>query len=79
MMSEVIMSQFMISKPRQFFPNEEKSARFRASLSFPFGQGTMAAQPSNGFLHHTTGTTKSVLGIPLVTDLEMRTGNDLQV
>jgi hypothetical protein len=75
--SEAMMSQLMISKTRPFFPTEEKSARFRASLSFPFGQGTMAAQPSNGFLHHTTGTFNGIISIPLVTDLEMGIGKDV--
>jgi len=27
-----------------------KAARFQASLSSPYGRGTMPAQPSNGFL-----------------------------
>ncbi len=71
MISEVMKPQLMIPKTRRFFPTEEKSARFRASLSFPCGQGTMAAQPSNGFLHHTIGTFNSTLGIPLFMDLEM--------
>ncbi len=50
-----MLPQLVISKTGQFFPTEEKQARFQASLFFPFGQETMAAQPSNGFLHHTIG------------------------
>jgi len=38
------------SKTRRFCPSEAKAARFQASLSSPFGRGTMPAQPSNGFL-----------------------------
>jgi hypothetical protein len=38
------------SKARRFCPSEAKAARFQASLSSPFGRGTMPAQPSNGFL-----------------------------
>jgi hypothetical protein len=37
------------SKTRNFCPSEAKVARFQASLSSPFGRGTMPAQPSNGF------------------------------
>jgi hypothetical protein len=38
------------SKTRRLCPSEAKPARFQASLSSPFGRGTMPAQPSNGFL-----------------------------
>jgi hypothetical protein len=37
------------SKTRRLCPSEAKPARFLASLSSPFGRGTMPAQPSNGF------------------------------
>jgi hypothetical protein len=37
------------SKTRNFCPSEAKVARFQASLSSPFGRGTVPAQPSNGF------------------------------
>jgi hypothetical protein len=40
-----------VSKTRRFCPSEAKAARFQASLSSPFGRGTMPAQPSNGFLN----------------------------
>jgi len=36
-------------KTHSFFPSEEKTARFQASLSSPPRRGTMPAQPSNGF------------------------------
>jgi hypothetical protein len=39
------------SKTRRLCPSEAKPARFQASLSSPFGRGTMPAQPSNGFLN----------------------------
>jgi hypothetical protein len=38
------------SKTRKLCPSEAKLARFQASLSSPFGRGTMPAQPSNGLL-----------------------------
>jgi hypothetical protein len=40
-----------VSKTRRLCPSEAKPARFQASLSSPFGRGTMPAQPSNGFLN----------------------------
>jgi len=36
-------------KTRRFCSGETKAARFQASLSSPFGRGTLHAQPSNGF------------------------------
>jgi len=38
-----------IAKTRRFCPSEPKTARFQASLSSPFGRGTMPAQPSIRF------------------------------
>jgi hypothetical protein len=41
--------KLVISKTRQFFPSDEKSTRFPASLSFPSGQGTMPASAFKRF------------------------------
>ncbi len=39
-------------KARRFCPGEAKAARFKASLSSPFGRGTMPAQPFTRLSHH---------------------------
>jgi hypothetical protein len=46
------MLRLLDSKTRIFCPSEAKNARFQASLSSPFGRGTVPAQPSNGFFIH---------------------------
>ncbi len=53
MMSDVPSVQIDDFENTPIFPNRGKiGSVVEASLSFPSGQGTMAAQPSNGFLHH---------------------------
>jgi hypothetical protein len=52
---EVNKLRLSVTKTRRFCPSEAKAARFQASLSSPFGRGTMPAQPSNGFLNTQPG------------------------
>jgi len=50
MMNKKLGIRLGVSKTRRLCPSEAKPARFQASLSSPFGRGTMPAQPSNGFI-----------------------------
>ncbi len=51
------------SKTRRFCPSESKAARFQASLSSPFGRGTMPAQPSIRFFHHSAFASRNIIGL----------------